>query len=158
MCTTTFVYSYPAYSVQYMQFYQYCVYDITSGVCSSSTVTKLATTTCQTELTEQPNFIYNTLNSLLFDMCTYTEIPVALGGSGRRRRRSERRTPSDLHLRRLQERDFLKSLGKPSPRSQNITARLAPIGLATTASGTIQSTNLKWGKLSPYVHFTWYIG
>ena len=173
VCTTQFLYSYQAYSEQYMQYFTYSVYDITSGVCSTSTLTKLATTSCQNELTEQPNFVYTTLNNLLFDMCVYADIPAALI-SGRRRRRSERKTPSDLNLRRVQERDFLKSLGKPSPliRSQtNVTTRLAPIGqvsalsgsqniarlapisLATTASGTLQSTNLKWGKLTPCVHF-----
>ena len=130
-----------------MQFYQYCVYDITSGVCSTSTVTKLATTTCQTELAEQPGFIYSTLNNLLFDMCTYTEIPVALGGSGRRRKRSERRKPKNHG--RVGERDFLKSLGKPSPliRSQhNVTSRLAPIGQVSTLSGTVQYSKLNFGE------------
>ena len=162
-----------------MQNFPCSTYTITSGVCSASTVTKLATTTCHTELTEQPGFIYNTLNSIMNDMCSVTQITtITAGWAGRRRKRSEGKTQSEWHLSRLEERDFLKSLGKPSPliRSQtNVTTRLAPIGqvsalsgsqniarlapitIATTASGTLQSTNLKWGKLTPCVHLRFFI-
>ena len=87
-------------------------------------------------------------------MCTYSEIPVALGGSGKRRKRSEGRTTSNLHFGRFGERDFLNSLGKASlsVRSQkNATSRLAPIGLVTTSSGSILSTDLNFGKTVEFI-------
>ena len=149
VCTTSLTYQGQCYSEQYQQNFPCSTYDITSGVCSASTVTKLATTTCKSERNEQPDFIYDTIDNIMHAMCTPTEIPTAFGGLGRRRKRSERKTLLDLHLRRLEGRDFLKSLGKASLRSQNFS-RLAPIGLATTASGTIQYTNLKWGKFTSH--------
>ena len=141
VCTTTLVSQGQCYSEQYQQNFPCSEYDITSGVCSASTVTKLATTTCQNEFNEQPSFLYSTLDSIMRDMCSSTEIQsIEAGWAGRRRKRSERKTQSDLHLRRLEDRDFLESLGR-----QNIS-RLAPIGLATTASGSLISTDLKFGK------------
>ena len=140
VCTTSQYFQGQCYSEQYQQNFPCEFYDIISGVCSTNTVTKLTTTTCQNEFAEQPNFVYTTLNSIMFDMCTLTEIPTTLNGSGRRRRRSERKRKSDIG--RLEERDFLKSLGRPR---QNIS-RLAPIGSASTASGSLISTKLNFGE------------
>ena len=149
VCTTSLQSQGQCYSEQYQQNFPCSTYTVTSGVCSASTVTKLATTTCKSEHNEQPNFIYNTIENIMHAMCTPAEIPSAFEGSGRRRKRSERKTISDLHLRRPEGRDFSKFVGKASLRSQNFS-RLAPIGLATTESGSIQHTNLKWGKFTSH--------
>ena len=154
VCTTSLLFSGQCPSLQYMQDFPCEFYEITSGVCSTSTETKLATTTCQNELAYQPGFIYTTLNSLILDMCTYANIPAALGGSGKRKKRSEERTPKNLFFERFGERDFLKSLGKPSPvvrKQDNATSRLAPIGLVTTSSGSVLSTDLNFGETVEFI-------
>ena len=87
VCTTSLAFNGTCYSERDMKNYPCSFYDITSGVCSADTVTLLGTSECQNEFSEQPSFIYTTLSSLLHSMCTNTDIPFALGGSGRKRRR-----------------------------------------------------------------------
>merc|ERR1719225_2232713 len=63
-----------------MDYFPYIDTTITTGVCSSDTVTKFATRECQRELAAEPGFIYTTLNILMYDMCAPDEIPGPLDG------------------------------------------------------------------------------
>ena len=111
---------YEEYSEYYMEYFPYNVTTITTGVCLPDTVTKLATRECQRELASQPNFIYSTINILLYDMCRPDELPMPIEGL---------RT----HLEQKTE--------------KNETNRLTPIGLvlADLPDG-ILSTDLDFGK------------
>ena len=99
--------------------YEYNVTEITTGVCSEETAAKLATRECQRELASQPNFIYVTLNTMMYDMCRPDEVPAALNGL--RKQRAERKANNETH-------------------------RLTPIGLvlADLPDGVL-STDLKFG-------------
>ena len=112
--------SYDVYSYQYYDYYEYNVTEITTGVCSADTVAKLATRECQRELASQPNFIYSTINILLYDMCRPDELPMPI--EGLRTHREQKKT-------------------------KNETNRLTPLGLvlADLPDGVL-STELDLGK------------
>ena len=120
-CEGDIIYSYDYYSYQYMDYFEYNTTEITTGVCSSDTVTKLATRQCQRELAAEPGFIYTTLNILMYDMCTFDEIPGPLDGLRKHREQKQ--------------------------QAKNETNRLTPIGLvlADLPDGTL-STDLDFGK------------
>ena len=114
-------YEYEYYSEQYMDYFPYNLTTITTGVCSPDTVTKFATRECQRELAAEPGFIYTTLNILMYDMCTFDEIPGPLDGLRKHREQKQ--------------------------QAKNETNRLTPIGLvlADLPDGTL-STDLDFGK------------
>ena len=118
-------YEYEYYSEQYMDYFEYNVTTINTGVCSTDTVTKLATRECQRELASQPNFIYVTLNTMMYDMCRPDEVPGAL--EGLRKQRPERKAKNETH-------------------------RLTPIGLVLAdLSDGVLSTDLKFGMVHHYI-------
>ena len=99
--------------------------EITTGVCSADTVAKLATRECQKDFLSQPNFIYDTLDTMIYDMCRPDEVPGAL--EGLRKQRPERRAKNETH-------------------------RLTPIGLVLAdLSDGVLSTDLKFGMLHHYI-------
>ena len=125
-CVVDIVDSYDVYSYQYYDYYEYNVTEITTGVCSADTVAKLATRECQRELASQPNFIYVTLNTMMYDMCRPDEVPGAL--EGLRKQRAERKAKNETH-------------------------RLTPIGLVLAdLSDGVLSTDLKFGMLHHYIN------
>ena len=124
-------YEYEYYSEQFMDYFPYIYSTINTGVCSPDTVTKLATRQCQRELASQPGFIYTTLNILMYDMCTFDEIPGPLDG-----------------LRKL-----TKPFTDKRKVSRNSTDRIPPIGLVLEdLSDGLLFTNLKPGENSTSVY------
>ena len=118
-CVLDIIDSYEYYSYQYMDYFEYNTTEITTGVCSDDTAAKLATRECKRELAAEPNFIYVTLNTIMYDMCRPDQIPEALDGL--RKQRAEK-------------------------KAKNETNRLTPIGLvlADLQDGLL-STDLELG-------------
>ena len=122
-CEGDIIYSYDYYSYQYMDYFEYNTTIITTGVCSDDTAAKLATRECIREMGAEPNFIYGTLNTIMYDMCRPDQIPVPL--EGLRKQRKE-----------IQEK-----------KAKNETNRITPIGLvlADLPDGLL-NTNLRLGR------------
>ena len=129
-CEGILIYEYEYYSEQFMDVFEFNTTEITTGVCSEETVAKLNTRECQRELASQPNFIYSTLNIIMYDMCRPDELPAPIEGF----------------------RKVRKQFTDKRKVSRNSTDRIPPIGLVLEdLSDGLLFIDLKPGKLN----YTW---